>query len=371
MTTINKNANNVYKPKVLRLKYDTEHTTFSTLRNDFTIELYDSIETQLLELLACRNPSLSKDEILSLNMIQQHLKIHGETLHTYGVWVHYPWKRQLVHILDEEEFIEVRTNRNKYKINQNEQDLLRTKKIGIAGLSVGRAVATTIALERIAGEIRLADMDNLELSNLNRINAPLYEMGMNKTISVAREISEVDPFIKVKCFVDGLIEDNMDSFFQEEGKLDLFVEECDDIAVKIKSRLKCKELGIPVVMETNDNCVIDVERFDLEPDREIFHGALSGVNLEQVLKAKSIADKIDAFSLLLDFSLLSGDMKYSMNEINKTITSWPQLYTDVNYGASVLSVLIKSILSNRSRGSFRKSYSLNKALNLDNKMASK
>jgi molybdopterin/thiamine biosynthesis adenylyltransferase len=363
--------NNVYKPTFFRLESDADKSAFHVIKHSTSNKSYDTIDTQILELLACRNPSLGKANILSSGMVDAYLREKNKTLETYGVWVYYPWKNQLVHILDEEEFIEVRTNRNKYKITQEEQELLRTKKIGIAGLSVGRAVATTIALERIAGEIRLADMDNLELSNLNRINAPLFEMGMNKTISVAREISEVDPFIEVKCFVDGLIEDNMDSFFQEEGKLDLFVEECDDIEVKIKSRLKCKELGIPVVMETNDNCVIDVERFDLEPDREIFHGALSGVNLEQVLKAKSIADKIDAFSLLLDFSLLSGGMKYSMNEINKTITSWPQLYTDVNYGASVLSVLIKSILLNRSSGSFRKSYSLNKALNLDNKMASK
>lgn len=38
----------------------------------------------------------------------------------YGVWVYYPWSTRLVHLLDEAEFIELRTNRNKYKLTPEE-----------------------------------------------------------------------------------------------------------------------------------------------------------------------------------------------------------------------------------------------------------
>lgn len=334
----------MYKPRFLRLKYDAEYNIFSNLRNDFTIELHDSIETQLLELLACRNPSLSKDEILSLNMIQEHLSLHGETLHTYGVWVHYPWKRQLVHILDEEEFIEVRTNRNKYKITQEEQDTLRTKKIGIIGLSVGRAVATTIALERIAGEIRLADFDDIELSNLNRINTPLAEMGKNKSVSAAQEIAEIDPYIKVKCYVEGYTEDNADDFFCKDGKIDLLVEECDDIKVKIKARLKAREQKIPVIMETNDNCIIDIERYDLEPEREIFHGKLSLDKIDAFLSDTSEINSVSIISKIFDMSAVSDRMAESMLDLSAKLRSWPQLSCEVNYGAGIVSEIARKVL---------------------------
>ena len=56
-------------------------------------------------------------------------KFGQKTSDEYGVWVYYPWAQKLVHILDEEEFAIVRTNRNKYKITEQEQQTLATKKI--------------------------------------------------------------------------------------------------------------------------------------------------------------------------------------------------------------------------------------------------
>ena len=46
-------------------------------------------------------------------------------------------------------------------------------------------------MERICGEIRLADFDILELTNLNRIRTGVHNLGLSKTYSVAREISEI------------------------------------------------------------------------------------------------------------------------------------------------------------------------------------
>ena len=57
---------------------------------------------------------------------------------TFGVWVHYPWSGRLVRLLPEDAFVEVRTNRNREKITREETAALRTKTVGIVGLSVGR-----------------------------------------------------------------------------------------------------------------------------------------------------------------------------------------------------------------------------------------
>src|SRR5690606_27196270 len=147
------------------------------------INKYDTIYSQLAELIKLSNP----EKVSSVGiekLIAEHL---GQTeLYKYGVWVYYPWSKNLVHLLDEKEFIKVRTNRNIYKILPEEIDLLSKKKIGIIGLSVGQSIAHTIALERTCGELRLADFDDIELSNMNRIKAGVQDLGMSKVILAAR-----------------------------------------------------------------------------------------------------------------------------------------------------------------------------------------
>lgn len=337
-----------YRPYIFCQHIKDELVEFEQLRKNQNVEVRDRIEAQLVDLLLCRNPSMSESDVLSNNLVADFLAKQNCTLSNYGNIVYYPWNNLAIRVLPEAEFIEVRTNRNKYKITDEEQRLLGSKIIGIAGLSVGRTIATTIALERIAGEIRLADFDLIELSNLNRLKVPLAEMGENKAISAAREIVEIDPYINVRCYEDGLTEGNMADFLTTGGKLDLFVEECDDIAIKIQSRLMCKELQIPVIMETNDNCVIDIDRFDLEPDRPIFHGKLSDNEVQYGIGAKSMEEKIAILSKLLDVNNVSPGLIVSLSEMGKSVRSWPQLGGDVVYGAGVICSIARNILSNKS-----------------------
>ena len=333
---------NMYSPQIFDSSNPNHSIEVNNLRSN-GIDVLDSINSQLLELMLCRNPSKSKTEVLEGRLVESFLEEKGKTIEKYGNWVYYPWKNQLIHILPEEEFVEVRTNRNKFKITQEEQEILRSKKIGIPGLSVGRSIAITIALERIAGEIRLADFDNIELSNLNRIKAPLSEIGLNKAVAAAREIAEIDPYIKVLCFEDGLTEINLEEFFTISGNVDLFIEECDDVKIKILSRLKCKKLQIPVLMETNDNCVIDIERFDLEPERPIFHGKLNSEDIKQGINAVTIHEKIAVISKIIDIENLSDRMKTSLLEISRSTRSWPQLASEVEYGGGIVNKIAREI----------------------------
>ena len=61
----------------------------------------------------------------------------------------------------------------------------------------------------------------------------------------------------------------MDEFF--DG-LDLVIEECDSLDMKVRVREEARARGIPVLMETSDRGLFDVERFDVEPERPLFHG---------------------------------------------------------------------------------------------------
>src|SRR5690606_41899713 len=109
-----------------------------------------------------------------------------------------------------------------------------------------------------------AESDTAEATSLNRIRIGVHNLGVHKNIIAARESAEIDPYLKVKIYSEGITDKNIDAFFMEGGKWDVLVEVCDGLDTKITSRFKAKELGIPVVMDTNDRGMLDVERFDLE-----------------------------------------------------------------------------------------------------------
>ena len=57
---------------------------------------------------------------------------------------------------------------------------------------------------------------------------------------------------------------------------------CDSFPIKILSRLKARDYHIPVLMDTSDKGLIDIERFDLEPQRALFHGLLETEDYETI-----------------------------------------------------------------------------------------
>ena len=337
--------NTLYAPQFFRLSVPAEKTGFDKLLSGGKVLfLHDEIYSQLQELIKSQNPSVKIKPDDYEPRITRHL--NGTDIGDYGVWVFYPWSGRLVHLLDEDEFVEVRTNRNQYKITKAERYTLSTKKIGIVGLSVGQSIALTLSMERGFGELRLADFDTLELSNLNRIRTGVHNMGVPKVVITAREIAEIDPFLKVTCFFDGLTEANMDHFFTGNGKLDLLVDECDGLDIKIISRYKARELHIPVVMDTSDRGMLDVERFDLEPDRPILHGAVENVN-PQTIKELTNEEKIPVILQMLGIENISLRAKASMVEVEQSINTWPQLASSVTLGGAVGADVCRRILLNQ------------------------
>ena len=340
----------VYKPRILRLNNKSDRHLLESLISGGQTKVFDEIYGQLQELVKGQNPArnIQPDEYEEL--ITAHL--NGTDIQTYGVWVYYPWNNSLVHLLDDREFIDVRTNRNQYKITREERDILASKKIGIIGLSVGQSIAVTLAMERGCGELRLADFDVLELSNLNRIRTGVHNLNVPKVVIAAREIAEIDPFIKVTCFFSGLTESNIDEFFTENGKLDLLVDECDGLDMKIISRFNARKLGIPVLMDTSDRGMLDVERFDLEPNRPILHGTVEGVDPENI-KDLSNEDKIPIVLRMLGVDNISLRGKASMLEVGQSINTWPQLASSVTLGGAVSADVCRRILLDQFRRSGR------------------
>jgi len=254
-------------------------------------------------------------------------------------WVYYPWRRTLVGLPGPRTFRAIRLDRNRNKLTTAEQDRLAEVTIGVVGQSVGHAIAHTLALEGSCGLLRLADFDDIELSNLNRVPGTIFDIGLNKAVVTARRIAELDPYLPVEVFTGGVDENSVDEFLRG---LSIVLEECDSLDVKFVVRDGARRHRLPLLMDTSDRGLFDVERFDLEPDRPPFHGLL-GATAAADLRGLSTKDKAPHVLRILGPGELSARMAASLAEIDRTVTTWPQLGGDVQLGAAIAVTAVRRI----------------------------
>jgi molybdopterin/thiamine biosynthesis adenylyltransferase/nitroreductase len=307
--------------------------------------VHDTLRDQLLGLMEARNPRLRElpaAERLPLFEAEMAAHLGGGTLDEYGVWVFYPWSGELVHLLPEEEYLEVRLNRNLNKITAAERARLANFSVGVVGLSVGNAVALTLAQEGVGGHLKLADFDILELGNMNRIRAGVHQLGLKKTVLAARQIFEFNPWMNISLFHDGVNADNMDEFLVGDHALDVLVDECDSIEIKYLLRERARALGLPVVMEASDRGILDIERFDLEPDRPLFHGIAPSMDTSRV-EELTTEEKVYYVMGICGAHNLSDRMGASLLEVERSIVTWPQLASDVVLGGASVTIALRHL----------------------------
>ncbi|MBL7501699.1 Rv1355c family protein [Frankia sp. CNm7] len=332
----------VWRPALFDTGRDEQLEALGTLlESGEVVSVHDVIDDQLGELVAGRDPRRrwTGDE-LDLR-VRRHLD--GRDQRRYGSWAYYPWSRRLVHLLPRDEFREVRANRNRYKITDDERARLVGFRIGIVGLSVGNMAAVTLALEGIGGTFRLADFDELSLSNLNRLRGGVHDLGVNKAVLAARELFEIDPWLDVELYRDGVRPETVDEFLTGGGTLDLLVEECDDLGVKVLIRERARDHRIPVIMDTSDRGLLDIERFDREPGRPILHGLVGQLRAEE-LRGMTAKEKVPIVLAIVDEQHISTRMAASLPEVAQTISSWPQLASGVALGGAIVADAARRVL---------------------------
>jgi molybdopterin/thiamine biosynthesis adenylyltransferase len=298
-----------------------DRRVLSELRADSSIEFIDEWDEQRGELRRLR-PAAGPD------VISEPKK-----------WAYYPWRRVVVGVLGPRGYRAVRLDRNRNLITAEEQDRLAALRIGIVGLSVGHTVAYMLAQEGLCGGLRLADFDELELSNLNRVPAAVFDHGLNKAKLAARRIAELDPYLPVEVFDRGITADSVNPFL--DG-IDILVEECDSLDAKLLVRVSARARQIPVLMATGDRGLLDVERFDLEPQRPIMHGLLGDVDLAELAELPS-KDKVPYALRMMDGARLSPRMAASLVEVGSTLGTWPQLVGEVALSATLVAEGVRRI----------------------------
>ncbi|MCR4325400.1 MAG: ThiF family adenylyltransferase, partial [Patescibacteria group bacterium] len=186
---------------------------------------HDMLQSSLRELFFIENPDVQKNDVSAETRVKAYLS----TVPDGGVWVYYPWLKTAIRVPSEETYFLLRTARNRDLITEDEQRAYHNSRVGIAGLSVGSAAVVAITATGGPKRMKLADPDIIEITNLNRMQASLSEVGMNKTDVSARAVWERDPFAEIELWREGITTERVGEFVDN---LDIFVDEMDDIGLK-------------------------------------------------------------------------------------------------------------------------------------------
>ena len=132
-------------------------------------------------------------------------------------------------------------------LTAQEQQILRHKRVAIAGLGgVGGAHALTLARLGI-GRFHLADFDRFDLANMNRqAGAFMSTLGQPKLAVIAGMVRDINPEAEIRRFPDGVTEATLDAFL--DG-VDLLVDGLDFFVLDIRRRLfaRAHARGIPAL----------------------------------------------------------------------------------------------------------------------------
>jgi tRNA threonylcarbamoyladenosine dehydratase len=326
-----------FRPSLLRLE-PSDASSFRRLCLERGIVVVDTIDRQLSDLAVIRLPAAGPSERDAF--VARAIESAGSAA-ACGTWVHFPWEAKIVHLLDQEDYFDVITNRNQDKLTRAEQQRLRTKRIGAMGLSVGGEAAVTVAQEHLCGEIRLADFDRLDLSNLNRLGAGCDELGHNKALIVARRIAKIDPYLDVVLYEEGVTESNLDPFL--EG-LDLLLEECDALAMKWHVRKRARERGLDVVFAADERGFLSVEPYRQARDLEVFHGRIPAPQPPREAFPTPLAFLKVLTEWMGGWERVSERSRTSLERVGTTLCGYPQLASEARFAAGELGHVARRLL---------------------------
>lgn len=326
-----------WQPLIVRLE-PGELDHLGALCREHRIALLDAMERQLMDLAAVRLPAA--DSAARQSYVADLVSARGGP-EACGYWVYLPWEAKVAHLLDPQAYFEVITDRNRDKITRAEQQMLRTRRVGVMGLSVGGEAAVTVAQEHLCGEIVLADFDRLDLSNLNRLGAGFDDLGQNKAVIIARRIARIDPYLPVTIYQDGVTDTNLDAFL--DG-LDLLIEECDGLQLKHQVRQLARERAINVVFAADERGFLSIEPYASRPDLRPFHGRIERPHPPRETFPTPLAFLRALTEWMGGWEAISERSRRSLEQIGVSLSGYPQLAAEARYAAGQIGHVARRLL---------------------------
>lgn len=129
----------------------------------------------------------------------------------------------------------------------HEQEMLREKRVAIAGMG-GVGGVHLLTLTRLGiGAFNIADFDTFDIQNFNRqAGAMMSTVGLPKVGVLAEQALDINPELRLQQFPDGLTRQNLDRFL--DG-VDLYVDGLDFFAFDMRQAVfaACSARGIPAI----------------------------------------------------------------------------------------------------------------------------
>ncbi|HYH79784.1 MAG TPA: Rv1355c family protein [Longimicrobium sp.] len=302
--------------------------------------IHDTLAQQVDDLVRvrARRADIPADEL----RVGRQALLGGADPAEYGRWVFYPWSARLVHVLPPAEFAELRLHRNRHQVTAPEQLRLAGFNVGIVGLTTGNAVALTLALEGAAGHLKLADDGPAALGDLNRLRGAVHDLGVPRTVLAARQVAEVDPYARLTLFHEGLTEENAGDFLGGDVPLHAVVDACGDLRARVLLRQRARAAGIPVLAAGGDRGAVEVERYDLEPRRALFHGRAGEITPERV-RRMSAGERLAVELAVADAERASPRTAASLVELRSTVLALPRMASDAALGGAAVAMAVRRL----------------------------
>ncbi len=96
------------------------------------------------------------------------------------------------------------------------QESLRKARVAVAGLG-GLGSNIAVSLARIGvGHLHLIDFDRVDITNLNRQQYFISQIGMYKTDAIRENLQRINPYLDIRTECIKIQEDNVRELFQED-----------------------------------------------------------------------------------------------------------------------------------------------------------
>ncbi len=288
------------------------------------------------DIITIRYPKYYKATLTNVQKNTLLKKIFGKNPADTGFWVYYSWLNEVHWSPPENIYHELLTARNLGLVSKAEQKKFYNFNVGAVGLSIGSSAVATIVRGGGGRRIKVADFDNVEPTNLNRLRSGLPSIGLKKAEAISRIAYETNPFIDIVRYDEGINSGNVNSFFDEHFKLDVVIDACDSFDAKMMLREGAKKRKIPVIMVTDlgDGTLFDIERYDIKRNLKPFHNRLANVKGENFMERGLLA---------IGKENIRPRVWRAIGEIGKTIPTHPQLGNSAYMSGIVISYVVRSL----------------------------
>ncbi len=202
-------------------------------------------------------------------------------------------------------------------------------------------------LQSHAKNIIVADFDELDGSNLNRIRSGWQNLGKMKLTLVSQSLYEQNPYCQITC-VPGISINESKALLHQTPPIDAIIDSLDNLDIKLELRQLARQLKIPLIMATDIDTTIkiDIERHDV-CHTPFFNGSIPEDEITTINSLNETQRRKLAIKLVgLENNSLA--MMHSLKEIKKSIPTWPQLGATATMAGGIITTIITKIIQKKS-----------------------